>query len=85
MILGLFAKYWSPKECLIFFHKFARSIFQPKTNVTKSLYGMIKRIFSSYIADGKYNVSTLEMFLKEALGMALIFMVSIQKLTTWVN
>jgi hypothetical protein len=48
-------------------------IFPPKAAAGYSLCAMIRRIFSFYLGDGKYNAAVLEDALKEALGLGPIF------------
>jgi hypothetical protein len=71
--LGLFAKYWTPDQCLIFFLTFARRIFASKHGVRRSICSRITRIFASYFADGRYDAEILEKFFKQAFGMSPMF------------
>ncbi|PVH67631.1 FabD/lysophospholipase-like protein [Cadophora sp. DSE1049] len=67
--IGFFAKYWTPKQCLAFFLKFARIIFPPKRHCRYSICAILRRIFAFYLADGRYDAVVLEKALKETLGL----------------
>ncbi|CZT07006.1 uncharacterized protein RAG0_12591 [Rhynchosporium agropyri] len=71
--IGFFAKYWTPKQCLAFFLKFARIIFPPKRGCRFSICAILRRIFAFYLADGGYDAAILEEALKEALGSDRMF------------
>jgi hypothetical protein len=71
--IGLFGKYWSPRECLTFFQKFARNIFPSRIGVKQSICGMLRRIFAYYLQDGRYDAGLLDKTLREALGQSPIF------------
>lgn len=71
--IGLFGKYWSPKKCIAFFRRFARNIFPSKMGFRRSICTMIRRTFSFYLEDGKYDATRLEENLREALGQSPIF------------
>lgn len=73
MNIGLFGKYWTPKQCLVFFRKFARRIFPSRAGIRDSICTRIRRIFAFYLEDGKYDATALEENLKEALGQGSIF------------
>ena len=71
--LGLFAKYWTPDQCLVFFFKFAWRIFASKKGVRRSICSRITRVFAYFFADERYEAAILEKFLKEALGTSPMF------------
>ncbi|KAH7378945.1 acyl transferase/acyl hydrolase/lysophospholipase [Cadophora sp. MPI-SDFR-AT-0126] len=71
--IGFFAKYWTPKQCLAFFLKFARIIFPPKRGCRYSICAILRRIFAFYLADGRYDAVVLEKALKETLGLGRVF------------
>ena len=71
--IGLFGKYWSPKECIAFFRKFARNIFPSKEGFRSSICTMMRRTFLFYLEDGKYDAARLEENLRVALGPGAIF------------
>jgi hypothetical protein len=70
--IGLFGKNWSPNECLTFFRKFAKVIF-PRKRSGYSICALVRRIFTYYVEDGKYDTSVLESALQEAIGWEPLF------------
>jgi hypothetical protein len=71
--IGLFGKHWTPKKCIAFFQRFARNIFPSRRNIRSSFCAAIKRFFTFYLEDGRYDAGYLEDVLKEALGLGPIF------------
>ncbi|KAH6699888.1 acyl transferase/acyl hydrolase/lysophospholipase, partial [Leptodontidium sp. MPI-SDFR-AT-0119] len=71
--IGFFTKYWTPKQCLAFFLKFARIIFPLKRGCRYSICAILRRIFASYLADGGYDAVVLEKALKETFGLGRVF------------
>lgn len=71
--IGLFGKNWSPKKCIAFFQRFARNIFPSRRSIGSSFFATIKRFFTFYLEDGRYDAAVLEGVLQEALGLSPIF------------
>ncbi|KAH6704168.1 acyl transferase/acyl hydrolase/lysophospholipase [Leptodontidium sp. MPI-SDFR-AT-0119] len=71
--IGFFAKYWTPKQCLAFFLKFAKIIFPLKRGCRYLICAILRRIFASYLANGGYDAVVLEKALKETFGLGRVF------------